>query len=90
MVQPGTFVCENLSIVIYCFKPPTHTGFLLIIFAPIRSHREEMVLSDMQVKPGEAWEYCPREALRQVSEILKKEFNLVITEYSFSHIQVFF
>lgn len=36
-----------------------------------------MVLGDMQTKPGEAWEYCPREALRRVSKILKDEFNLV-------------
>ncbi|XP_058077224.1 protein fluG [Magnolia sinica] len=38
--------------------------------------REEMVLADMQLKPGEAWEYCPREALRRISKFLKDEFNL--------------
>ncbi|KAK7267802.1 hypothetical protein RIF29_20481 [Crotalaria pallida] len=38
--------------------------------------QEEMVLGDMHTKPGEAWEYCPREALRRVSKILKDEFNL--------------
>ncbi|KAF3962720.1 hypothetical protein CMV_012802 [Castanea mollissima] len=38
--------------------------------------QEEMVLADMQLKPGEAWEYCPREALRRVSKILKDEFDL--------------
>ncbi|KAK4765798.1 hypothetical protein SAY87_007440 [Trapa incisa] len=38
--------------------------------------REEMVLADMHLKPGVAWEYCPREALRRVSRILKDEFNL--------------
>ncbi|KAK4776647.1 hypothetical protein SAY86_005335 [Trapa natans] len=38
--------------------------------------REEMVLADMHLKPGNAWEYCPREALRRVSKILKAEFNL--------------
>ena len=38
-----------------------------------------MVLADMQLKPGEAWEYCPREALRRVSKILKDEFDLVRT-----------
>ncbi|OWM82462.1 hypothetical protein CDL15_Pgr002036 [Punica granatum] len=38
--------------------------------------REEMVLADMHLKPGEAWEYCPREALRRVSKILKDEFDL--------------
>lgn len=36
-----------------------------------------MVLADMHLKPGEAWEYCPREALRRVSKVLKDEFNLV-------------
>ncbi|KAK1289966.1 hypothetical protein QJS10_CPB18g01690 [Acorus calamus] len=40
------------------------------------SGHEEMVLSDMHLKPGEAWEYCPREALRKVSKILKDEYNL--------------
>ncbi|XP_059462719.1 protein fluG [Corylus avellana] len=38
--------------------------------------QEEMVLADMNLKPGESWEYCPREALRRVSKILKDEFNL--------------
>ncbi|MQM18844.1 hypothetical protein Taro_051842 [Colocasia esculenta] len=38
--------------------------------------KEEMVLADMQIKPGEAWEYCPRDALRRVSRILEEEFNL--------------
>ncbi|CAA7390700.1 unnamed protein product [Spirodela intermedia] len=42
------------------------------------TEKEEMVLSDMQINPGEAWEYCPREALRRVSKILKDEFNLVM------------
>lgn len=37
-----------------------------------------MVLADMNVKPGQAWEYCPREALRRVSKILKDEFDLVM------------
>lgn len=36
-----------------------------------------MVLSDMQVRPGEAWEYCPRDALRRVAKVLKDEFDLV-------------
>ncbi|KAI9153547.1 hypothetical protein LWI28_012944 [Acer negundo] len=40
--------------------------------------QEDMVLADMHLKPGEAWEYCPREALRRVSKILKEEFNLVL------------
>ncbi|KAM7468233.1 hypothetical protein LguiB_015795 [Lonicera macranthoides] len=41
-------------------------------------NQEEMVMGDMLLKPGEAWEYCPREALRRVSRILKDEFNLVM------------
>ncbi|XP_050384485.1 protein fluG [Argentina anserina] len=40
--------------------------------------QEEMVLANMHLKPGEAWEYCPREALRRVSKILKDEFNLAM------------
>jgi len=36
-----------------------------------------MVLADLNVQPGQAWEYCPREALRRVSKILKDEFDLV-------------
>ena len=42
-----------------------------------RKTQEEMVLADMHINPGEAWECCPREALRRVSKILKDEFNLV-------------
>ncbi|KAB1221180.1 Protein fluG [Morella rubra] len=41
-----------------------------------RKEQEEMVLADLHLKPGEAWEYCPRETLRRVSKILKDEFNL--------------
>ncbi|KAH9602115.1 hypothetical protein KSS87_015916 [Heliosperma pusillum] len=37
---------------------------------------EEMVLADMHLRPGEPWEYCPREALRRVGKVLKEEFNL--------------
>ncbi|KAL9228092.1 hypothetical protein vseg_003706 [Gypsophila vaccaria] len=37
---------------------------------------EEMVLADMHLRPGEPWEYCPREALRRVVKVLKEEFNL--------------
>ncbi|KAI3442910.1 Gln-synt_C domain-containing protein [Psidium guajava] len=40
--------------------------------------QEEMVLADMHVRLGEAWEFCPREALRRVSRVLKDEFNLVM------------
>ncbi|XP_042042819.1 protein fluG-like [Salvia splendens] len=39
---------------------------------------QEMVLADMHLKPGTPWEYCPRDALRRVSKILKEEFNLVM------------
>ncbi|XP_013468103.2 protein fluG isoform X1 [Medicago truncatula] len=42
------------------------------------SKEDEMVLGDLNVKPGQAWEYCPRDALRRVSKILKDEFNLVM------------
>lgn len=42
------------------------------------NNEEEMVLADMNIKPGEAWEYCPRVTLRRVSQILKDEFNLVM------------
>ncbi|KAI9086321.1 hypothetical protein K1719_031775 [Acacia pycnantha] len=42
------------------------------------SKQEEMVLCNLQTKQGEAWEYCPREALRRVSKILKDEFDLVV------------
>nr|GEV68487.1 protein FluG [Tanacetum cinerariifolium] len=38
--------------------------------------QEEMVLADMHLKPGQLWEYCPRETLRRVSKVLKDEFNL--------------
>ncbi|GAB4847979.1 hypothetical protein Ancab_039399 [Ancistrocladus abbreviatus] len=37
-----------------------------------------MLLADMHVKPGEPWEYCPREALRRVLKVLKDEFNLEV------------
>ncbi|KMZ58598.1 hypothetical protein ZOSMA_75G00310 [Zostera marina] len=42
------------------------------------SKHEEMVLVDMHIRPGEPWEYCPRNTLRRVSKILKEEFNLVM------------
>lgn len=42
------------------------------------SNQEEMVLADMYLRPGEAWEYCPREALRRVAKVLKEEFNLEV------------
>ncbi|XP_073112233.1 protein fluG isoform X2 [Elaeis guineensis] len=42
------------------------------------SRQEEMVLADMHIKPGEAWEYCPRNALQRVIKILKDEYDLVV------------
>ncbi|KAI4371324.1 hypothetical protein MLD38_019572 [Melastoma candidum] len=42
------------------------------------SKQEEMVFGDMHLRPGVAWEYCPREALRRVLGVLKNEFNLVM------------
>ncbi|PKA60855.1 hypothetical protein AXF42_Ash006490 [Apostasia shenzhenica] len=42
------------------------------------SKREEMVLADMHVKPGEAWDYCPRNTLRRVAKIMEDEFGVVI------------
>uniref|UniRef100_A0A3Q7HKJ4 GS catalytic domain-containing protein n=1 Tax=Solanum lycopersicum TaxID=4081 RepID=A0A3Q7HKJ4_SOLLC len=43
-----------------------------------RAKQQEMVLANMCTKSGEAWDYCPREALRKVSQILKDEFGLVM------------
>ncbi|MCH83320.1 protein fluG-like, partial [Trifolium medium] len=40
--------------------------------------QDEMVIGDMNLKPGQAWEYCPRETLRRVCKILKDEFDLVV------------
>lgn len=40
--------------------------------------QQEMVLSDMCIAPGKAWEYCPRDALRRVCRVLKDEFDLVM------------
>ncbi|KAJ0970230.1 hypothetical protein J5N97_023107 [Dioscorea zingiberensis] len=42
------------------------------------ARHEEIVLGDMQLQPGQAWEYCPRDSLRRVAKILKDEFNLVV------------
>lgn len=42
-----------------------------------RTRNEEMVLADMHIKPGEAWDYCPKEALKRVTKILKDEFGMV-------------
>ncbi|CAN6293355.1 unnamed protein product [Urochloa humidicola] len=42
------------------------------------SRCEEMVMADMQIRPGEAWEYCPRNALRKVTKVLLDEFNVTM------------
>nr|ATG88061.1 glutamine synthetase [Saccharum hybrid cultivar ROC22] len=42
------------------------------------SRREEMVMADMQIRPGEGWEYCPRNALRKVTKVLLDEFNVTM------------
>ncbi|KAG5583032.1 hypothetical protein H5410_053659 [Solanum commersonii] len=44
----------------------------------MRNKQQEMVLADMYIEPGKVWEYCPREALRRVSKVLKDEFDLVV------------
>lgn len=36
-----------------------------------------MVMAEMHIKPGEAWEYCPRNTLRKVTKVLLDEFNVV-------------
>ncbi|CAL5207308.1 unnamed protein product [Lathyrus oleraceus] len=41
--------------------------------------QDEMVLGDLNVKPGQASEHCPRETFRRVSKILKDEFDLIIS-----------
>ncbi|XP_006662411.2 protein fluG [Oryza brachyantha] len=42
------------------------------------SRREEMVMAEMQIRPGEAWEYCPRNTLRKVTKVLLDEFNVTM------------
>lgn len=34
-------------------------------------------MADMQIRPGECWEYCPRNAMRKVTKVLLDEFNVV-------------
>ncbi|KAL9679886.1 hypothetical protein QQ045_017757 [Rhodiola kirilowii] len=43
-------------------------------------NQEEMVLANMHLKPGNPWDYCPRETLRRVCSALKDEFNLLHAE----------
>uniref|UniRef100_A0A0A9CPX5 GS catalytic domain-containing protein n=1 Tax=Arundo donax TaxID=35708 RepID=A0A0A9CPX5_ARUDO len=42
------------------------------------SRSEEMVMAEMQIRPGEAWEYCPRNALRKVTKVLLDEFSVTM------------
>ncbi|KAG6522460.1 hypothetical protein ZIOFF_019600 [Zingiber officinale] len=42
------------------------------------ANQEEMVLGDMKINATEAWEYCPRNALRRLTRILMDEFNLTM------------
>ncbi|PHT70997.1 hypothetical protein T459_26101 [Capsicum annuum] len=42
------------------------------------ARQQEMVLADMYIEPDKIWEYCPREALRRVSKILREEFDLAV------------
>ncbi|KAJ4826933.1 hypothetical protein Tsubulata_013395 [Turnera subulata] len=53
-------------------------GLTFACMAMSSMQHEEMVLADMHIRPGEAWEYCPREALRRVLKVLKDEFDLVL------------
>jgi hypothetical protein len=38
----------------------------------------EIALVDMHSKPGSPWQYCPRSTLRNVTQILEKEFGLTL------------
>ncbi|GMJ02959.1 nodulin/glutamine synthase-like protein [Hibiscus trionum] len=82
-----TFACMAMSSAVDCPAEETNlTGTGEIRLMPDLSTRrdipwkkqEEMVLADMHLRPGEAWEYCPREALRRVSKVLKDEFDLAM------------
>ncbi|GAV85734.1 Gln-synt_C domain-containing protein/Amidohydro_2 domain-containing protein [Cephalotus follicularis] len=82
-----TFACMAMSSAVDGAADDTNlTGVGEIRLMPDLSTRwtipwtknEDMVLADMHIKPGEAWEYCPREALRRVSKVLKDEYNLVM------------
>ena len=53
-----------------------------LFFCFNRARQEEMVLANMQIRPGEAWDYCPRSTLRKFTKILKDEFNLVNAHFS--------
>lgn len=35
-------------------------------------------MADMQIRPGEGWEYCPRNTLRKVTKVLLDEFNVTM------------
>ncbi|CAN8279088.1 unnamed protein product [Cochlearia groenlandica] len=55
-----------------------YSFFINHILLTVRTKQESMVLANMMLKPGEAWEYCPRETLRRVAKVLKDEFDLVM------------
>ncbi|KAK1289968.1 hypothetical protein QJS10_CPB18g01692 [Acorus calamus] len=69
-----TFASMGMS----SFSDGPAEGSNLTAVGEIRSGHEEMVLSDMHLKPGEAWEYCPREALRkEMNAGFENEFYLL-------------
>ncbi|GLT89846.1 hypothetical protein SLE2022_078100 [Rubroshorea leprosula] len=82
-----TFACMGMSSLVDGPADETNlTGTGEIRLIPDLSTRrnipwtkgEEMVLADMHLKPGEPWEYCPREALRRVTKVLKNEFDMEV------------
>ncbi|XP_075110147.1 protein fluG isoform X1 [Nicotiana tabacum] len=70
----------NLPIFIECLVNRAELQYLhlQITICGMGAKQQEMVLADMFIEPGKIWEYCPREALRRVSKILKDEFDLVV------------
>lgn len=48
-----------------------------MLFDLCRFPEHEIALVDMHSKPGSPWQYCPRSTLRNVTQILEKEFGLV-------------
>ncbi|ONK70939.1 uncharacterized protein A4U43_C04F3070 [Asparagus officinalis] len=82
-----TFASMGMSS--FCDSPAigtnlTGTGEIRLVPDLSTKHRlpwarqEEMVLANMQIRPGEAWEYCPRSTLQKFTKILNDEFNLVL------------
>lgn len=77
--QPSRQYLGTLLVFILFGVNFTDVSFLIVSvsYFIIRTKQESMVLADMQLKPGEAWGYCPRETLRRVAKVLKDEFDLV-------------